>query len=809
MERRMQGIRIAVRSLRRTPGFAVTAVLTLALGIGLSVAVFTVAEALLLRKLPFRDQNGLVVLWTQPADRSFDHYPLSLARARDFARSTRTLERVAFATYEGAWPIPIREADRMSRLRQALVSGDFFDVLGAQPVLGRALRVEDDVIGAAPVVVLSYVAWQGHFAGSSEVLGRQIVVHGNGVGYTIVGVMPRGFDYPRGVDFWAPLVPMRTNPGSDSTFADVDLIGRLRSGATPVIARDELTAFYGRVGDSPWARSLHGVANPLPRLILGDTKPAVLVFAVASLMLLVITCVNVANLLLVRGLARTREVAVRSALGASRGRVIAQLLAENAVLAIGGGALGIAVATAAVGAFVAFAPAGLPRLDEIQVNATALAGAVGITAVAMMLFGLAPAIMTSRVELQEVLRAGTRQSMNRGSRLATEVLVVGQVALAVLVLSAAGLIARSLIKLERAELSFEPSHLLIGELAFKYDQVDTKEKQLALLDRLVPAVRAVPGVQAVSPVVAIPFSGSGGWDISLAAEGQSAVEATGNPVLNMDVVVPEYFITFGITLVRGRGFTDQDREGTPGVVVISQSTAHHFWPGADPIGKRVKLGIKAEETATVVGVVPDTRYRELQDPRPSVYFPLRQSPFPFAPMNLAIRTRGAPADLVSAVRRAVGSIDPGIGLASAAPFGSFLDGPLAPPRLNALLLAVFAGAAVALAAIGLFGVMATMVGQRTREFGVRMALGATGQELRLMVMRRGLTLATIGVVTGLLGALLANRLLLALLYQVSPTDPATLSIVVVLLLTVAGLASLFPARSSTRIDPVQALRADG
>jgi putative ABC transport system permease protein len=273
--------------------------------------------------------------------------------------------------------------------------------------------------------------------------------------------------------------------------------------------------------------------------------------------------------------------------------------------------------------------------------------------------------------------------------------------------------------------------------------------------------------------------------------------------------MPEYFMTFGITLVRGRGFTDQDREGTPGVVVISQSTAHHFWPGADPIGKRVKLGIKAEETATVVGVVPDTRYRELRDPRPSVYFPLRQSPFPFAPMNLAIRTRGAPADLVSAVRRAVGSIDPGIGLASAAPFGSFLDGPLAPPRLNALLLAVFAGAAVALAAIGLFGVMATMVGQRTREFGVRMALGATGQELRLMVLRRGLTLATIGVVTGLLGALLANRLLLALLYQVSPTDPVTLSIVVVLLLTVAGLASLFPARSSTRIDPVEALRADG
>lgn len=791
----------------QTPGFAVTAVLTLALGIGLSVAVFTVAETLLLRKLPFRDQDRLVVLWGQGVDRSFDHWPLSLARAREFAPITRTLERVAFASYEGAWPIPIRDGDRISRLRQALVSGEFFDVLGGRPILGRALRAEDDVIGAAPVVVLSHAAWQRHFGGSAEVLGRQIVVHGNGVAYRIVGVMPQGFDYPRGADFWTALVPMRTTPGTDSTIADVDLVGRLRPGATPVTARDELTTFFGRAGDSPWARSLHGVVNPLPRLILGDTRPAVIMFAVASLLLLVITCVNVANLLLVRGLARTREVAVRSALGAGRGRVIAQLLAENAVLAIVGGALGIVVAAAVVRAFVAFAPAGLPRLDEIQINGIALVGALGLTAVAMLLFGLAPAIMTSRVDLQQVLRSGTRQSMGRGARMAAEGLVIGQVALAVLILSAAGLIARSLIKLERAELSFEASHLLIGELAFKYDQVDTPEKGLALLDRVVPAVRAVPGVQAVSPVVAIPFSGPGGWDIGLAAEGQSADEAAGNPMLNMDVVVPDYFTTFGITLLRGRGFTDQDREGAPAVVVISQSAARRYWPDVDPIGKRLVKDTKSGQMATVVGVVPDTRYRDLRDARPSVYFPLRQSPFPFPPLTLAIRTKGAPADMVPVIRRAIGSVE-GLGLASAEPFETYLDKPLAQPRLNALLLAVFAGAAVALAAIGLFGVMATMVGQRTREFGVRMALGATGEVLRGMVMRRGLALATAGVVTGLLGALLTNRLLLALLYNVSPTDPVTLAVVTVLLLGIAALASAIPARSSTRIDPVQALRAE-
>ena len=406
---------------------------------------------------------------------------------------------MAFVSYEGAWPVPIRDGDRISSLHQALVSGDFFDVVGAQPVLGRGLRPEDDVVGATPVVVLSHAAWQRQFGGTADVLGRQFVLHGNGVTYTIVGVMPQGFDYPKGSGFWAALVPMRTLPRTDSTVADVDLIGRLRPGTTLITARDELTAFFGRSGDSPWARSLQGVANPLPRLVLGDTGPAVIVFVLASLLLLVITCVNVANLLLVRGLARTREVAVRSALGAGRGRVIARLLAENAVLATVGGALGIAVATTVVQVFVALAPAGLPRLDEIHVNGAAVAGALGITAFAMLLFGLAPAIMSSKVDLAEVLRSGTRQSMSRGSRLATEVLVIGQVALAVLILSAAGLIGRSLIRLERAELSFEPSRLLIAELAFKYDQIDTPEKGLALLDRRLAGFTAVPGVEAVSP----------------------------------------------------------------------------------------------------------------------------------------------------------------------------------------------------------------------------------------------------------------------------------------------------------------------
>src|SRR5213592_3614838 len=797
----LRDVGYALRTLRRTPGFALTAILTLALGIGLATAVFTVADALLLRRLAVQDQDRLVVLWGEARDRAFD-YPLGLDDVREFARQARSLERVAFFSYYGAWPKPIRDGDQISRLRRAGVSGEFFDVLGARPALGRALRAADDVHGAAPVLVLSHGAWQRRFGGDPRVVGRRVVTLDDGVVYTIVGVMAQGIDYPRGTDFWVPVVPSRLP-------SDFYVIGRLAPGATPTSARDEMTAFFRRAEASPWQRDLTGVVHTLPRLVLGETRAALVAFAAAAGLLLLITCINVANLLLVRGLARVREIALRSALGAGQRQVVGQLLAENALLAAAGGALGIVVAAAAVRSFVAVAPSGLPRLDEIQLNATALAGAVAITGVAMLIFGLAPAVLTSHVELEQVLRSDTRQSPGRRSRLAMEALVAGQVALALLVLSAAGLIARSLVKLERAELSLEPSRLLIGELAIRYDQFDTPAKQLSLIERLLPELQAIPGVRAVTPTVAVPFSGAGGWDGKPAAEGQSAEQAAANPMLNMEVVAPDYFAALGIPVRRGRGFTDADRAGAPPVVVVSESAARHYWGSDDPIGKRLRMGENFERTATVVGVVPDTRYRDLRDARASIYHPLRQSFFPYMPMKLAIRTSGSPAELVPAIRRVIAETEPGVALASAAPFETFLDGPLAQPRLNALLLGVFAGSAVVLAAVGLFGAMATMVRQRTRELGVRMALGATARDLRRMVMGRGLAIAAAGSALGLVGALLANRLLSALLYEVAPTDLVTLAAVTGFLVGVAALASLVPAQSSTRIDAVIALRAEG
>ena len=804
----LQNVRVGARSLRRAPGFALTATLTLALGIGLATAVLAVADAFLLRPLPIRDQARVVTLWGATRDGRVDNFPLLLPDAREFAGRARALEDVAFFSYGGAHPVPVRDGSTVFRVRRALVSGGYFALLGARPALGRAIGPEDDVAGAAPVVVLSHGAWQRYFGGDARVLGRSLRMHDTGIAHAIVGVMPPGLDYPRGTEFWAPVLPNARPLGNDPAYAELNALGRLRPGASPGAARAELTAYFQRPGAPAWHRDVQGVVHPLTDAILGDARPAVLAFAAAAGLLLLITCINVANLLLVRGLARVREVAARLALGAGRARIVGQLLTEGAILAALGGVVGTLLAAAAVRGFVAVAPPGTPRLDEIHLSATAVAGAVLITAAVALLSALAPAVVASRVELQDALRAGSRQSgAGRGFRLGTEALVVGQVALALLVLSAAGLITRSFLKLERAELAFDPARLLVAELALPYEGFGDTRKQLALLDQLLPRLEAVPGVRAVTPVLTAPFVGAGGIVGRLAAEGQAADEVARNPALVFEVVTSSYFATFGIPVLRGRGLSADDRKGTLPVAVLSEAAARHYWPGADPIGRRLVMGPRGG-AVTVVGIVPDTRYRDLRDPRPSIYFPLPQSTFPVAPMTLAIRTDGRSADVVPALRRAVGEVDPGVALASAAPFATLLEGPLAQPRLNALLLVGFAVAAVALAAVGLYAVMATMVRQRTRELGVRMALGATALAVGRLVLRRGVTLAAVGTALGLLGALAANRLLASMLFEVGPTDVPTLGVVAAGLLGVAALASLVPARSSARIEPGVALRAE-
>ena len=804
LSRSSRYVRFGFRSLRRTPGFTTTAVVTLALGIGLSTAVFTVANAILIRPLPVRDQDRVVLLWGETPDGRLSTFPFSWDDVRAFESRPRTLERGAYYAYEGAWPQTIKDGDRVWSLRRSAVSGDFFAVLGATPSLGRAIRPEDDVIGAAPVAVLGYAAWQQQFGGDPNILGRTIAMHETGVVYRIVGVMPQGLDYPRGTDFWASIAGSTSADGLE--FRSYFAIGRLARGTTPAAARAELTAFFAR-SPEPFLRNVRGVVTELPRLMVGDTKPALLAFAAAAALLLLITCVNVANLLLVRGLGRAREIAVRSALGASRGELVAQLLVENAMLAASGGALGVGVAWVAVRVFVAAAPSGLPRLDEIGLNAGALVGAIAITAAAMLIFAVAPAVLTSRADANRLIRSGVRQTASRRSRFTTETLVAGQLALALMVLSAAALVARSLMRLEGADLSFDASHLLVGSLSIEYDRYGDVERQNAMLITVVDRLKNEPDVVDVSPVVAAPFTQ--GWMGRPTAEGQTKADAVTNPMLTMELVSAGYFRTLGMSVVAGRAFGDADRHGAPPVIMLSESAARHFWPRGDAVGKRMFGGAEPDQAATVIGVVPDTRYRDLRQPQPTIYFPLAQSAFPFAPTNLVIRTRGNPSAAVSTIRRAVADAAPGVVLSRASPFATHLEGPLAQPRFNALLLAVFAAAAIALAAVGLFGVMMTMVGQRTRELGVRMAIGATERDIGALVVGRGLAIAVVGAVVGLAGSVAANRLISSLLYETSPADAGTLALVAMVLIVIAVLAMLLPARASTRIDPVVALRAEG
>jgi predicted permease len=422
-----------------------------------------------------------------------------------------------------------------------------------------------------------------------------------------------------------------------------------------------------------------------------------------------------------------------------------------------------------------------------------------------LLFAVVPAIVTSRSELLRALGSGSRHTGGRGSRVTTELLAAGQLAIALVVLAAAAVITRSLVALERADLGLEAPRLLVAKLAFDPSRYDDAKKQARALETVMERLNSLPGIEGVSTSVSVPFEQ--GWEGRPAVEGQTKEEIASNPVLAMDVVDPRHFATLGVPMLRGRAFSPEDGPGQPKVVILSESAAQYYWPGQDPIGKRM-LGA-GNAPMTVVGVAPDSRYRDLREPRRAIYYPLAQSEFPFAPTNLIVRATGSPAALVPTVRRVLDEVAPGVILANGSAFESYLAAPLAQPRLNALLLAVFAGAATALAAVGLFGVMATMVRQRTRELGVRMALGATSRDVRDLVVGRGLTIAAVGAAAGLAGAIAANRLLAAMLYEVSPADALSLAAVAAFLLTVALVATLVPARSSTRIDPVIALRVDG
>ena len=795
----------AARTLRRAPGWTLSVALTLAIGIGLATAVYTIADALLIRPLPVRGPDRVVVLWGVTPNGQTDHFPLLYGDAMEYARQTRALERVAFFSYGGALPVPIDLDAGVVRLSRSLVSGEYFDLLGTTPALGRPLRAQDDVRGAIPVAVLSYSAWQRVFGGDPAVIGRRMVLHFDGTSYTIVGVMPQALDYPQGVDFWAPVVPNSGPLGDQPIYAELNAIGRLRPGVSVSDARLELTRFFATTKSASW--KVRAVARSLAEDVVGNVGPAVLAFSAAAALLLVITCINVANLLLVRGFGRVRELAVRSALGAGRRRLVNQLLTESALLALAGGIAGTLLAVAAVKGFVAIAPESTPRLAEIRVGASTVAAAIAVTTLAMLLFAVAPSLTTSRVDLQEALRSGSPQSSGSPRfRRGAHGLVVGQMGIALLVLCVAGLVGRSLASLQAIPVAFDPERLLVLELALPKSYMGDALAQRRLVEQLAGRVSLIEGVRGVAPVFTPPLARVGGIFGRIAAEGQTPDEEAHNPAVDYELATPGYFPTFGIPLVRGRAFTEDDRDGSLPVAIVSESFAQSYWPGANPIGKRLVFGTL--NRFTVVGVVGDTHYRDLRNPRPRVYLPLRQSPFPFAPTTLVVATNAQHPPIVSVLRRTISDVAAGVAVAGATPFETYVGAALAQPRMNALLLGLFAGAAVILAAVGLFGVMATSVRLRARELSVRLALGATPNDLRATVLRPAIAIASIGIALGLGASLATTRALRALLFGVSPADALTLGAASLLLFAVALLAAYIPAARAQRTDPVIALRAD-
>jgi predicted permease len=769
--------------------------------------MFTAVNAVLLRELPVAEQDRIVVSWGLNRERSFSHLPFHIRAAREFAERSRTMQQVALVDYNGSWPLFFREGDRAYPARRGLVSGNFFQTLGAAPFLGRLFDPADDRVGADPVAVISFAFWQRQFGASRDVIGRRVTLHASGVTFTIIGVAPEGLDYPGRTEIWLPILPLTTFAPADTSVALVDFVGRLAPDASLEVARAEVTSLL-KASPHEIERQSVGVSSTLPDILLGDVRGAFAVLASAVVVLLLVSCVNVAGLLLMRGVQLEREIAVRMAIGASARRILRRQMAEGLLLAAAGGAIGIAVAYLALGLLLATAPAQLPRLEEIRLDGVALIAGVAVALATALLFGIGPALVAARTDAAHLLRAGTQSlSGGRRNRRARELLVVAQVTAAVVVLAAAGLVSRSVVELQRAELGFEKDRVMIVELAWDFTRVGTAERSLALYDAMLPRVGAIPGVAAATALLLTPFPGTGGWDALFVAADRSAADQKSSPWLNMEVVSPSYFDVFRIPLRRGRLLSSADRTGAPRAVVLSEGAARALWPEGEALGRQVQLASTDSSRWTVVGIVADTRYRDYRRPRETVYFAHHQPPFPLAATMLAVRSEaGDPLTLLPQIRSAVSATDASVLVASAASMESHLDAPLAQPRFNALLLSAFALSAMLIVSVGLYAVLAFAVRMRARELAIRSAVGAGPAALRWLILRSAGALVAGGIVVGLVLALPAARLLGTMLYNVSPTDPASIAAGVGLLLLVALMASIVPAQLAARASAAKLLR---
>jgi len=806
METWWQDIRYGARMLTRSPGFTTVAVLTLALGIGANTAIFSVINAVLLKALPYEEADRLVFLteWSQQVpEMSF-----SVANLKDVRDQSTSLE--SLVGYNGTSFILNTEGAEAERLNGRQVTSGLFATLRKVPILGRGFTADDDKPGAERVAILSEGYWERRFGRDPGVVGRPLVLSGDP--FTVVGIMPKTVHGSwKTVDVYTSLLRIEDKIGGEKNRGNhpgIYVIGRLKPGVAVERARTEVKAIASRLAeqhpDSSARQSM--TLETLHQSYVGDLRPALMLLLGAVAFVLLIACGNVANLLLSRAAGRQKEIAVRRALGAPRGRIFRQLLTESVLLAALGGVLGILLAFGGVRGLVASLPANVPRADEIRVDGVVLAFTGALAVFTGLLFGIAPAWKISTGGVQGALREEGRGTVGPAHHRLRNTLVVAEIALALILLVGAGLLVRSFAHVLAADAGFRPEGVLTASLPLPQPRFPEEAKRAALVRAVVERVKAIPGVEAAS--AALPLLG--GWQSSFTLEGRPEPPPGQLPSADITRVTADYFKAMSVRVQEGRVFTDRDTAEAPPVAVVDETFARAHYPGESPLGKRFRFGRRSPEDKDVkwmeiVGVVSHVKnYGVDQESRVEVYLPYEQSPV--TGVTLIVRARTDPAALSASLRQAVKAVDPELPLYAVRTLSEIVSDNTAQRRLAVMLITVFAAVALLLAAVGIYGVMSYAVAQRTQEIGIRMALGAERRDILRMVLRHGSLMTVTGIGLGLAVALGLARLITSLLFQVSATDPPTFSVVPVVLIAVALLACYIPARRATRVDPLVALR---
>jgi putative ABC transport system permease protein len=816
MDSFFRDLKYSIRRLQKSPGFTAVVILTLALGIGANTAIFSVVNTVLLRPLPFREPHRLVTINHFYQSKALNNLeaPVSAIGFRDYRDKTRSFESVAVET---GWSANLTGSGDPERVPASRVSGDYFRVHGVPTQVGRTFGRDEDEPGKNRVVVLSDGIWRRLYAGDRAAVGRTIQL--NGEGYTIVGVMPPGFRsfFNRPADIWTPLAlaPSVFNP-NNYTNEFLNLTARLKTGVSIDRAQAEMRAFaeqlkrqYPNSLGSEWTLSVKSINE----LATGRIRPVLLVLLGAVGFVLLIACANVANLLLARASARQKEVAIRTALGAERWVLVRQLLTESVLLAVAGGLLGLGLAYWSVKSLVATIP-DIPRGNEVGIDGGVMLFTLGVSVLTGLLFGLVPALQTSRAQLHETLKEGGRSgSADVSGRTVRRVLVVGEVALALTLLVGAGLLIKSVARLQRVDPGFDPSRVLTFNVSLPRVKYPSDTARTLFFDAAFARIAQVPGVVSAGGTSTMPFGGS--WSTgSFQIEGYTPGPNQPGPWGDIRIVSPEFFRTLRVPIKQGRVFTQQDGPGSQNVAVIDEEFVRKYYPSDNPLGKRITFGAppgQKPDYITIVGVVAHTMHEALDaKPRIQLYFPYRQltgnNALNF--MSFAVRTSGDPLIMTRSVREALHTVDKDIPMSNIHSMDDLLETSLGQRRLSMLLLGAFSAIALLLASIGIYGVLAYSVTQRARELGIRMALGAARSRVLRLVVAQGMALAAVGIGIGLVGSFLLTRLLANQLYSVTATDPATFVTVALVLGGIALAATILPALRATKVDPVVALREE-